>query len=106
ESNEESDDESNEESDEEVQGAIIEEEEMDEEATHEEEEANELYRYVNVNLEGRDTVMADAPQTNVQGTQVTEDTHVIIPAPVNPKGQQQSSFVSIWHLVSNMLITS
>ncbi|GJQ95068.1 hypothetical protein Tco_0006207 [Tanacetum coccineum] len=51
---------------------------------------NELYRYVNVNLEGRDTVMADAPQTNVQGTQVTEDTHVIIPAPVNPKGQQQN----------------
>ncbi|GKD41477.1 hypothetical protein Tco_1261684 [Tanacetum coccineum] len=96
------DDESNEESDEEVQGAIIEEEEMDEEATHEEEEANELYRYVNVNLEGRDTVMADAPQTNVQGTQVTEDTHVIIPAPVNPEGQQQSSSVSSG-FVSNML---
>ncbi|GJU61008.1 hypothetical protein Tco_1238774 [Tanacetum coccineum] len=61
ESNEESDDESNEESDEEVQGANTEDEEMDEEATHEEDEVNELYRDVNVNLEGRDTVMTDAP---------------------------------------------
>ncbi|GJV65292.1 hypothetical protein Tco_1476120 [Tanacetum coccineum] len=51
ESNEESNDESNEESDEEVQGANTEEEEMDEE-----DEVNELYRDVNVNLEGRDTV--------------------------------------------------
>ncbi|GJR70730.1 hypothetical protein Tco_0016795 [Tanacetum coccineum] len=99
---EESDDESNEESDEEVQGANTEEEDMDEEATHEEDEANELYRDVNVNLEGRDTVMIDAPYTNVQGTQVTEDTHVIITAPVNPEGQQQSSSVSSG-FVSNML---
>ncbi|GKE34661.1 hypothetical protein Tco_1453983, partial [Tanacetum coccineum] len=38
----------------------------------------------------------------VQGTQVTEDTHVIIPAPVNPKGQQQSSFVSSG-FICNML---
>ncbi|GJW70875.1 hypothetical protein Tco_0127792 [Tanacetum coccineum] len=102
ESNEESDDESNEESDEEVQGANIEEEGMGEEATHEEDEANELYRDVNVNLEGRDTVMTDAPQTNVQCTQVTEDTHVIITVPVNPEGQQQSSSVSSG-FVSNML---
>ncbi|GKA65725.1 hypothetical protein Tco_0765432 [Tanacetum coccineum] len=64
ESNEESNDESNEESDEEVQGANTKEEEMDEEATHEEDEANELYRDVNVNLEGRDTVMTDAPLPN------------------------------------------
>ncbi|GKC67267.1 hypothetical protein Tco_1099865 [Tanacetum coccineum] len=71
ESNEESNDESNEESDEEVQGANTEEEEMDEEATHEEDEANELYRDVNVNLEGRDTVMTDAPLPNVQATQET-----------------------------------
>ncbi|GKA21002.1 hypothetical protein Tco_0700991 [Tanacetum coccineum] len=41
-------------------------EEMDEEATHEEDEANELYRDVNVNLEGRDTVMMDALLPNVQ----------------------------------------
>ncbi|GJW56301.1 hypothetical protein Tco_0103032 [Tanacetum coccineum] len=66
ESNEESNDESNEESDEKVQGANTEEEEMDEEATHEEDEANELYRDVNVNLEGRDSVMIDAPLPNVQ----------------------------------------
>ncbi|GJR84815.1 retrovirus-related pol polyprotein from transposon TNT 1-94 [Tanacetum coccineum] len=46
--------------DEEVQGANTEEEEMDEEATHEEDEANELYRDMNVNLEGRVSVMTDA----------------------------------------------
>ncbi|GJW94580.1 hypothetical protein Tco_0174252 [Tanacetum coccineum] len=63
----ESDDESNEE----VQGANLEEEEMDKEATHEEDE-------------------------------VTEDTHVIITALINPEGQQQSSSVSSG-FVSNML---
>ncbi|GKB28290.1 hypothetical protein Tco_0867691, partial [Tanacetum coccineum] len=62
--------------DKEVQGANTEEEEMDEEATHEEDEANELYKDVNVNLEGRDTI--------------------------NPEGQQQSSSVSS-NFVSNML---
>ncbi|GKB32805.1 hypothetical protein Tco_0872206, partial [Tanacetum coccineum] len=65
ESDEESDDESNEDSDEEVQGAILEEEEMDEE-----DEANELYSDVNINLEGRDIVMTHTPLPNVQGTQV------------------------------------
>ncbi|GJX25468.1 hypothetical protein Tco_0231764 [Tanacetum coccineum] len=60
-----------EESDEEVQGENIKEEEIDEEATHEEDEANELYRDVNINLEGRDTVMTDAPLPNVQGTQIS-----------------------------------
>ncbi|GJX00419.1 hypothetical protein Tco_0184332 [Tanacetum coccineum] len=55
-------------------------EELDEEDTNEKEEANELYRDMNVNLEGRDIEMTDAPQTNIQGTQVTEDTHVIITA--------------------------
>ncbi|GJS29048.1 hypothetical protein Tco_0489668 [Tanacetum coccineum] len=99
---EESDDESNEDSDKEVQGAFIEVKEMDEEATHEEDEANELYRDVNVNLEGRDTEMTDAPLPNVQGTQVTEDTHVIITAPINTEGQQQSSSVSSG-FISNML---
>ncbi|GJS36026.1 hypothetical protein Tco_0534408 [Tanacetum coccineum] len=102
ESNEASDDESNEESDEEVQGANTEDEEMDEEATHEEDEANELYRDVNVNLDGRDTVMTDAPLPNVQATQETKDTHMIIMAPINPEGQQQSSSVSSG-FVSNML---
>ncbi|GKC33591.1 hypothetical protein Tco_1045975 [Tanacetum coccineum] len=37
---------------------------MVEEATHEEDKANELYRDVNVNLVGRDTVMTDAPLPN------------------------------------------
>ncbi|GJT91152.1 hypothetical protein Tco_1079997 [Tanacetum coccineum] len=102
ESDEESNDTSNEDIDEEVQGAIIEEEEMDEEATHKEDESNELYKDVNVNLEGRDTEMIDVPLPNVQGTQVTEDTHVIITTPVNPVGQHQSSSVSSG-FVSNML---
>ncbi|GKE65254.1 hypothetical protein Tco_1519415, partial [Tanacetum coccineum] len=83
---EESDDKSNEDNDEEAQGANIKEEDMDEEATHEEDEVNELYRDVNINLEGRDTVMTDASLSNVQGTQVTEDTHVIITTLINPKG--------------------
>ncbi|GKE77413.1 hypothetical protein Tco_1543533, partial [Tanacetum coccineum] len=56
----------------------------------EEVEANELYRDVNVNLEGRDIEMTNAQQTNVQPTHVTEDTHVIITILVNPEGQQQS----------------
>ncbi|GJT28080.1 hypothetical protein Tco_0908355 [Tanacetum coccineum] len=82
-----------EDSDEEIQGVDVEEEEMDEEETNEEDKANELYRDVNVNLEGRDTEMTDAPRTIIQPTQVIEDTHVII-TPVNPAGQQQSSSVS------------
>ncbi|GKB50626.1 hypothetical protein Tco_0901379 [Tanacetum coccineum] len=46
-----------------------------------------------VTQEGRNTEIADAPQTNVQGTQVIEDTHVIITA-ATPEVQQQSSSVS------------
>ncbi|GKF24430.1 hypothetical protein Tco_0076752, partial [Tanacetum coccineum] len=73
----------------EVQGANTEEEEMVEEATHKEDEVNELYIDVNVNLEGRDTMMTDASLPNVQGTQETEDTHVILTALINPESQQQ-----------------
>ncbi|GKE81313.1 hypothetical protein Tco_1551313, partial [Tanacetum coccineum] len=101
-SDEENHDESNEDNDEEVQSANTEEEEMDEKATHEEDEVNELYKDVDINLEGRDTVMTDAPLPNVQGTQVMKDTHVIITASINPEGQQQSSSVSSG-FVSNML---
>ncbi|GJZ18031.1 hypothetical protein Tco_0554154 [Tanacetum coccineum] len=89
-------------SDEEVQGANTKEEEMVEEATHEEDEANELYRDVNINLEGRDTVMTDASLPNVHETQETEDTHVILTALIIPEGQQQSSSMSSG-FVSNML---
>ncbi|GJY84884.1 hypothetical protein Tco_0498910 [Tanacetum coccineum] len=88
-----------EDSDEEIQGANV---EGDEEETNEEDEGHDLYRDVNVNLEGRDIEMTDAQQTNVQPTQVTEDTHVIITTPVNPEGQQQSSSVSSG-FISNML---
>ncbi|GKA23620.1 hypothetical protein Tco_0709653 [Tanacetum coccineum] len=86
-----------EDSDEEIQGANVEGEEL----TNEEDEANELYRVVNVNLEGRDTEMTDALRTIIQTTQVIEDTHVII-TPVNLEGQQQSSSMSSG-FVSNIL---
>ncbi|GJY85612.1 hypothetical protein Tco_0499638 [Tanacetum coccineum] len=46
--------------------------------------------------------MTDAPLPNVQATQQTEDTHVILTASINPEGQQQSSSVSSG-FVSNML---
>ncbi|GJS37179.1 hypothetical protein Tco_0535561 [Tanacetum coccineum] len=89
------------ESDEEIQGANVEGEEIDEEETNEEDEANELYRDVNVNLDGKDTEMTDAPRTIIQTTQVIEDTHVII-TPVNSEAQQQSSSV-LSGFISNML---
>ncbi|GJV25627.1 retrovirus-related pol polyprotein from transposon TNT 1-94 [Tanacetum coccineum] len=56
-------------------GVNVEGEELDEEKTNEEDEANELYKDVNVNLEGRDAEMTDAPCTIVQTTHVIEDTH-------------------------------
>ncbi|GKC28650.1 hypothetical protein Tco_1035944 [Tanacetum coccineum] len=87
--------------DDETQRVNVEGEELDEEETNEEDEVNELYRDVNINLEGRDTEMKDAPQTNIQGTQVTEDTHVIIIV-ATPEVQQQSSSVSSG-FISNML---
>ncbi|GJS07794.1 hypothetical protein Tco_0364590 [Tanacetum coccineum] len=74
---------------------------MDEEAHNDEDEGNELYWDLNINLEGRDVEMIDDQPTNVQTTQVTKDTHVII-TPVIPKGQQQNSSVSSG-FVSNML---
>ncbi|GKC23228.1 hypothetical protein Tco_1025378 [Tanacetum coccineum] len=91
----------NEQTDSDNDGTNVEEEELDEEKTNDEDEANELYRDVNVNLEGRDTEMTDAPRTIVQTTQVIEDTHVII-TPVNTEAQQQSSSMSSG-FVSNML---
>ncbi|GJV43889.1 hypothetical protein Tco_1428425 [Tanacetum coccineum] len=87
--------------DEVTQGDNVEGEELDEEETNEEEEVNELYRDVNVNLEGRDTEMTDALLANVQTTQVIEDTYVIIIA-ITPEVQQQSSSVSSG-FISNML---
>ncbi|GJX58098.1 hypothetical protein Tco_0289488, partial [Tanacetum coccineum] len=55
-----------EESDKVTQGGNVEGEELNEEI-NEEEEVNEMYRDVNVNLEGRDTKMTDVQQTNVHG---------------------------------------
>nr|GEU52870.1 hypothetical protein [Tanacetum cinerariifolium] len=82
--------------DEVTQGGKDEEENMDEE-----EEVNELYRDVNINIEGRDTEMTDILQTNLQGTQVTKDAHVILTT-ITPEAQQQSSSISLG-FVSNML---
>ncbi|GKB30836.1 hypothetical protein Tco_0870237, partial [Tanacetum coccineum] len=76
-----------EDNDEEVQGVNIEGEAMDEATNNEDDKANELYRDVNINLEGRDIVMTDAPFPNVQATQKTKDTYVILTAPINPEGQ-------------------
>ncbi|GKF03642.1 hypothetical protein Tco_0030565, partial [Tanacetum coccineum] len=82
-----------EDSDDVIQDANVEGDMINEEETPEEVEANMLYRDVNVNLDGRDTVMTDAPLPNVQAAQEIEDTHVILTAPINPEGQQQSSSV-------------
>ncbi|GJW58365.1 hypothetical protein Tco_0105096 [Tanacetum coccineum] len=57
--------------DDETQGVNFEGEELDEEETNKEDEVNELYRDVNVNLEGRDTEMIYALQTNIQDVPVT-----------------------------------
>ncbi|GJZ81759.1 hypothetical protein Tco_0646753 [Tanacetum coccineum] len=78
--------------DEVTQGGNVEKEKIDEEKTNEEDEVNEMYSDMNINLERRDTEMTDAPQTNVQASQVIEDIHVIITA-VTPEVQQQSSSV-------------
>nr|GEV81801.1 putative reverse transcriptase domain-containing protein [Tanacetum cinerariifolium] len=87
--------------DEVTQGDNVEEEKLDEEKANKEEEVNELYNDMNINLEGRDTEMIDALLANVQATQVIEDTHVIM-TDVTPEVQQQSSSVSSG-FISNML---
>nr|GEW19851.1 Gag-Pol polyprotein [Tanacetum cinerariifolium] len=68
----------------------------DEEGQDAEDDDEELYRDVNINLEGRDVQMID-----VHTTQEFEDTHVTITL-VNPDGQQQSSSVSS-QFVTSML---
>ncbi|GJV75214.1 hypothetical protein Tco_1506798 [Tanacetum coccineum] len=50
--------------DKEIKGANVEGEDMNEEATNKEDEGNELYKDMNVNLEGRDTKMTNAPLPN------------------------------------------
>ncbi|GJU07371.1 hypothetical protein Tco_1123801 [Tanacetum coccineum] len=54
----------NEDNDDEIQGVNIEGEKMDEDTTNVEDEGNELYKDVNVNLEGRDAEMIDVPLPN------------------------------------------
>ncbi|GKC74671.1 hypothetical protein Tco_1120554 [Tanacetum coccineum] len=88
--------------DEEVQGVNIEDEKTNKAVNNEEDGGNELYRDLNVNLEGSKTMMTDASLLHVQATQEIEDTHVILTASINPEGQHQSSSVSSG-FVSNML---
>nr|GEV42215.1 hypothetical protein [Tanacetum cinerariifolium] len=59
-----------------------------EEGQDAEDDDKELYRDVNINLEGRDMQMTD-----VHTTQEFKDTHVTL-TPVNPDGLQQSSSMS------------
>nr|GEU65322.1 hypothetical protein [Tanacetum cinerariifolium] len=66
-----------------------------EEGQDEEDEADELYRYININL-GRGIQLGD-----VHSTQEVEVSHVTL-TPVNPDGQQQSSSVSS-QFVTSML---
>ncbi|GJT24191.1 hypothetical protein Tco_0894128 [Tanacetum coccineum] len=91
-----------EDSDDVIQDANVERDMINEEETHKEVKANVLYRDMNIYLEGRDTVMTDAPLPNVQATQETEDTHVILTDLINPECQQQSSSMSSG-FISNML---
>ncbi|GJY34437.1 hypothetical protein Tco_0418906 [Tanacetum coccineum] len=90
-----------EDSDNEVEGVDVEGEKSDDDATYVEDQGNKAGRDTNANLEGRDDVQADVVLPQVQVTQEIEDTHVTL-TPVNPDGQQQSSFVSSG-FVSNML---
>nr|GEV47137.1 hypothetical protein [Tanacetum cinerariifolium] len=71
--------------DENSHGMNVEGDKLDDERANEEDKANELYRDVNINLEGRDIQMAD-----VQTTQVIKDTHVTL-TPVNPEVVQLQS---------------
>nr|GEX47060.1 hypothetical protein [Tanacetum cinerariifolium] len=67
-----------------------------EEGQDTEDDEDELYRDVNINLAGRDVQMTD-----VHTTQEFKDTHVTLTL-VNPNGQQQSSSVSS-QFVTHML---
>nr|GEU61511.1 hypothetical protein [Tanacetum cinerariifolium] len=70
-----------------------------EEGQDEEDDEDELYRDVNINMEGRVIQMAD-----VHTTQEFEDTHVTITL-VNLDGQQQSSSVSSEFVTSMLNLT-
>nr|GEU96155.1 hypothetical protein [Tanacetum cinerariifolium] len=63
------------------------------EGEEEQDDKEELYRYLNINLQRSDAEMTVAQQENVQANQVTEDTHVTLTI-VPPAVQQQSSSVS------------
>ncbi|GJX95728.1 hypothetical protein Tco_0351526 [Tanacetum coccineum] len=98
---------SDEDNDDEIQGGNVQGTKIDKEATNEEEAGNELYRDVNVNLAGQETEMTDAPQTNVQTTQVIKDSHVtsLVDVPVTTIVETSFLVTIILPLPPNPLIT-
>nr|GEV72533.1 hypothetical protein [Tanacetum cinerariifolium] len=91
-----SDNDDDEDNDEDSDGMNVEGDEMDDEGANEEDDADELYRDLNINMEGRDIQMAE-----VHTTQVIKDTHVTLTS-VNLEGQQHSLSMSS-RFASNML---
>nr|GEV62339.1 hypothetical protein [Tanacetum cinerariifolium] len=67
--------------DEEIQGVNVDADKLDEEETNEEDEGDELYRDVNVNLEGRDIEMTDAQQTNSSSVSSGFVSNMLNPSP-------------------------
>nr|GEY40172.1 hypothetical protein [Tanacetum cinerariifolium] len=74
-----------EDNDEDSHGMNVEGNKLDDEGVNKEDDGNELYRNMNINLEGRNIQMTDNQQTNFLTTQEIKDTHVIITL-VNPEG--------------------
>ncbi|GKE39439.1 hypothetical protein Tco_1462844, partial [Tanacetum coccineum] len=70
-----------EDSDEEIQGANVEGDKHDEEETNEEVEENELYRDMNVNLEGQDIEMTNAQKTNSSSVSSSLISNMLNPSP-------------------------
>nr|GEV33494.1 hypothetical protein [Tanacetum cinerariifolium] len=67
----------------------------------EQQQEEELYGDLNINLQRSDAKMTDAEQENVQGNQVTEDTHVILTTV--PPALQQRTISLIPRIVDNYL---
>nr|GEV77905.1 hypothetical protein [Tanacetum cinerariifolium] len=82
-----------------TQGVNVEEEKLCKDMTNEK-EVDELYNDVNINLKGRDTEMTDASFTNVQATQVIEDTHCCIDSILN-LNTESTSLVNV-HVTTNL----
>ncbi|GJV37371.1 hypothetical protein Tco_1409848 [Tanacetum coccineum] len=74
-------------------------EEMDEGANNEESERNELYRGLNVNLEGRDVEMTDAQQTNSSSVSSS-----FVSSMLNPRPDTGIDLIFTLHTEANSLV--